>query len=362
MRRLALALVAAIVALSAISVAAAQTEPEFKLGFKQLADMIPDIVGQPLENEHYAANGDSLQMTTRGLMVWRKADNWTAFTDGATTWINGPNGLQSRPNEMRFSWELQPAPSPTYGPVVKAMDLESGGPGAVVERLMREIDADWAPVWGWRSSKPLTVYLFTGGYHMVNGMSAITGRTLSADERRYYENSVSAFYTEDALTGGWAIVMNIANGMGTADWEAITKGTLVRQYAYVMMRDVAGYAGPNWYVEGFARMCSEAKVPTDPALRNELSWMYDARNRGSLPSLRRLHQDWAGYVSISSQSLAAANGYSYMAVRILADRVGGAPLLDILKRNSRGEDFEAAMAAVTGLNVDQLDQAVKAKL
>ena len=43
-----------------------------------------------------------------GLLVWRKADNFTAFTDGGTTWVNGPNGLQSRPNGERFSWENDP--------------------------------------------------------------------------------------------------------------------------------------------------------------------------------------------------------------------------------------------------------------
>ncbi len=26
-------------------------------------------------------------------MAWRKADNWTAFTNGYKTWLNGPNGL-----------------------------------------------------------------------------------------------------------------------------------------------------------------------------------------------------------------------------------------------------------------------------
>lgn len=91
--------------LALTGVALAQSKPEFKLGFKTLADMIPDIVGQPLENEHHGSNGDSLQQTTTGLMVWRKADNWTAFTDGARTWINGPNGIQTRGNDERFPWE-----------------------------------------------------------------------------------------------------------------------------------------------------------------------------------------------------------------------------------------------------------------
>ncbi len=82
--------------------------PTFKLGFATLASMIPNIVGQPVENEHFnPATGDSLQRTTTGLMVWRKADNWTAFTNGYMTWINGPYGLQSRLNTARFPWEKQ---------------------------------------------------------------------------------------------------------------------------------------------------------------------------------------------------------------------------------------------------------------
>ena len=88
------------------SLVSAQVAPEFKLGFKALAEQIPTIVGEPLENEHHnTENGDGLQRTTTGLMVWRKADNWTAFTNGSQTWINGPFGLQSRPNDQRFDWE-----------------------------------------------------------------------------------------------------------------------------------------------------------------------------------------------------------------------------------------------------------------
>lgn len=83
----------------------APSNAEFKLGFQLLADQIPEVAGVPLEDEHWGANGDSLQMTSAGLMAWRKADNWTAFTNGATTWINGPFGVQSRPNDVRFCWE-----------------------------------------------------------------------------------------------------------------------------------------------------------------------------------------------------------------------------------------------------------------
>ncbi len=79
---------------------------EFVLGFATLRDLIgPDIVGECLENEHHNDAGDGVQQTTGGLLVWRNADNWTAFTDGYHTWINGPNGLEQRLNTERFEWE-----------------------------------------------------------------------------------------------------------------------------------------------------------------------------------------------------------------------------------------------------------------
>jgi len=106
MRRSILCILVLAFALTAsTTVVSAQTAPEFQLGFKVLADQIPDIVGTPVETEHYASNGDSIQQTTKGMMVWRKVDNWTAFTNGSTTWINGPVGMQSRLNDDIFPWE-----------------------------------------------------------------------------------------------------------------------------------------------------------------------------------------------------------------------------------------------------------------
>lgn len=94
----------------------AQPTCRFQAGFRSIADQIPEVVGQCLADEHTdAATGNTEQRTTAwhgngGLMVWRAADNWTAFTDGARTWVNGPFGLQVRPNEQRFFWESDGAP------------------------------------------------------------------------------------------------------------------------------------------------------------------------------------------------------------------------------------------------------------
>jgi hypothetical protein len=89
----------------------------FVLGFATLHDLIPGIVGACLENEHHnPANGDALQATTNGLLVWRKADNFTAFTDGFRTWVNGPYGLQQRLNRQRLAWEWNPDGLPVTPP------------------------------------------------------------------------------------------------------------------------------------------------------------------------------------------------------------------------------------------------------
>ncbi len=93
----------------------------FQLGFAAIASMIPDQVGSCSDNEsHDPVNGDAIQHTVNkngvaGLMNWRKADNWTAWTDGGMTWINGPSGLQQRPNGLRFAWEANPAGLPQQG-------------------------------------------------------------------------------------------------------------------------------------------------------------------------------------------------------------------------------------------------------
>src|SRR5450756_1909281 len=95
----------------------AQAQPTFKLGFAALAGQIPGVVGTPVENEYFnLSNGNSEQHTTKGLMVWRKADNWTAYTDGYMTWVNGPAGVQSRLNTERFPWESDGRPAPPAAP------------------------------------------------------------------------------------------------------------------------------------------------------------------------------------------------------------------------------------------------------
>jgi hypothetical protein len=78
----------------------------FTLGFKTLHDLLPARVGACRDDEQFQPlSAEAVQHTSGGLLVWRKADNGTAFTDGSQTWLLGPYGLQQRPNNRRFAWE-----------------------------------------------------------------------------------------------------------------------------------------------------------------------------------------------------------------------------------------------------------------
>jgi len=101
----------------AATVSAQSAVCSFTLGFAALHDLIPDVVGNCVDNEfHDPQTGDALQHTTNGMLVWRKSDNWTAFTDGFQSWLNGPLGLQQRLNTQRFWWEANPEHLPIVPP------------------------------------------------------------------------------------------------------------------------------------------------------------------------------------------------------------------------------------------------------
>ena len=130
-------IIAGLLVLLALPATTTAAECQFILGFATLKALIdaaegPDKVGDCLENQRFnPENGDALQQTTGGLLVWRKADNWTAFTDGYRTWINGPYGLQARLNTETFDWEVPEAPPVISIDQLKNAEYQIGGPGKV---------------------------------------------------------------------------------------------------------------------------------------------------------------------------------------------------------------------------------------
>ncbi|MFN8500028.1 MAG: tannase/feruloyl esterase family alpha/beta hydrolase [Anaerolineae bacterium] len=81
---------------------------QFQLGFAALHAQIAAVVGACRGSESYDDAGNASQMTANGMLQWRKADNLTAFTNGAQTWVSGPCGVEQRLNTERFAWEANP--------------------------------------------------------------------------------------------------------------------------------------------------------------------------------------------------------------------------------------------------------------
>ena len=130
---------------------AAAADCQFVLGFQALHAMIPDTVGDCVENEqHHPDQGVTLQRTTNGLLVWQKATNHTSFTNGYRTWVLGPLGLQQRLNTEQFDWERDLAMVVTDVEPTQSCQLIQGEPGRPGEvELHVEVIADGLEIpWG----------------------------------------------------------------------------------------------------------------------------------------------------------------------------------------------------------------------
>jgi hypothetical protein len=107
------------------SLTTAQAICSFSPGFQALHDLIPDQVGDCVETEQLnPATGNIEQHTTLGLLIWQQNANLTEFIGSATTWLMGPDGLVSRPNDgSPFAWEPPPQaiplPTPTDEPITQ---------------------------------------------------------------------------------------------------------------------------------------------------------------------------------------------------------------------------------------------------
>jgi len=74
--------------------------------FQPLRDAAPTEVGECRGDQLSEDNGDAIQATSKGLLMWRKAENWTGFIGPSRTIVLGPSGLERRANTERFGWEL----------------------------------------------------------------------------------------------------------------------------------------------------------------------------------------------------------------------------------------------------------------
>jgi hypothetical protein len=228
---------------------------QFVLGFKTIHDQIPGTVGDCLDNQDYAPNGDALQHTSKGLLTWRKQDNWTAFTDGSRSWVEGPNGLQSRLNSERFPWEP--------GALINAAAAAALGDGAVVVS-----GQDWIAAFpsGWTSLQrdQVTGTLATGaavsfmqarrqatsGQQIVGDddiqlflRTALDGAMPGAQSSAVYHGTIATFM--DATYDGQPLRLMMWIERGKV-WASIVRTTSSDPASVAELRKVLGQVMATW--------------------------------------------------------------------------------------------------------------------
>lgn len=204
---------------------------QYVLGFLGLYEQIPAVMGACVENETPAPNGDSLQRTTNGLAVYRKADNFTAFTNGATTWVAGPAGVQQRSNMERFPWEGDAA---TAGlPLVGAGAYDPARVGIRLDPYLSGFSAPLAVTHAADGSGRLYVVEKRGVIKLATGDRVATTPFLDI------QSLIRSSGSEQGLLGLAFHPRYAQNGLFYVDYTDTNGNTVVARYTARATRDSA---------------------------------------------------------------------------------------------------------------------------
>lgn len=195
-----------------------------------------------------------------------------------------------------------------------------------------------------------------------NQVGVIAGAGDQGGAKARVDNFLAEPPQGDAATGGYGVALNLGFNWGDKDWETESKATLVHEYTHIMQYDVARGVGPVWFNEGMAELAEYSKVPSCAEIASNVRWTGLAKEQGILITLRQLGSQWEQIVTKPSELSSEAYGISFLAVKFLADRVGGMPLLRVLERTANGTDFEQALQALTGYTLDRLDADYRATI
>jgi hypothetical protein len=195
--------------------------------------MLRDLIGKDRMGECTSAvirsdSGDLNQPTTRGMLTFRPSDLVVGFSDGQTTWLYGPNGLESRPTGTRLAWEgagttVSAAssgglPAPPAGLPPPSVPLATPTPNVLVT-LPIKVDGDDST-----SSKPFE--LAGGEYAVAWEIERQRGKTncyVGSRLRRFDDENPGALVLHTTL--------NTANDR-SASGEARLFGVLPGRYVF----------------------------------------------------------------------------------------------------------------------------------
>jgi len=252
MLRIALSLALLATLLSAPAAAA-----QFRGGFAQLQQLIPDRVGACVQDEQYRPDiGQSTQRTSNGTLVWHSVDGSLSFSDGFHTWVLDPNGqVQVNNVDERFAFEFNGDGFPIVGQ--PAPNTNAACPTAPIAVL--------------------AVANFYANLVQQLGGQCVSVTTILSDpdaDPHEFEPTI------DDVRAFQGVALVILNGLGYDDFADRIIDTMSQKPLVVRAGDVVGLevgANPHvWYSAGYVDQIKAAMVSSLKQARPDASAYFDA--------------------------------------------------------------------------------------
>ncbi len=340
-----------------------------------------------------------LSVAMAGLVILATAAS--AFAQ-AITIPSTPTSL--RPDvisDFRLLPGIPPVAEGTFSINVTATDPFSGTQAITLSPYIQDMEAFFASNFGWRSSKPVSVLLFPDSQSLLSSLGSLRGTPITSPQESSLILSQPAFLQFVTTGNGvvpdnsWVILVNTDQNAAAQTFDAlsnqffsinnsiISPGSLIpggnpntttvtgditgaamtmieesiaRQYANLMINDLAGIAGPQWFREGLADSIAFSIVPGIPQQSGEAEAVANSQVTGfPIPTLSQLDTTFAPLVSTGGQSAAVAQGISFLGARSLLNTIGGQNLPSFLRGLASGTSFASQVQSSAGFSLEQLN-------
>jgi hypothetical protein len=342
----------------------------------------------------------ALSLALAGMMILSTAVGAFAQTvTTGTTSVLAPTDI--RPDTINGFAQTQGVPSVasgTFQPQVVATDAVTAAQGTTLAPYITDLDAFFASRFGWRPSKPVTVFLYPDTQSLTTALGGFQGNApgvaatapdqpatfmvasqsngttvnpgdyvilvnTDVDAAAQQFNALAGQF--GSLTNQPSLVPNINAGV-TTDVANQNNGTkyieesIARQYASMMIQDTSGASAPQWLQQGLADAIAFSIVPGIPseAGRTMIVGQQQAANV-PLPTLSQLGQDFTALTSPGGTSQETALGISFLGAQSLLSTVSGPQIVSILRGVGSGQSLDAQLQSTAGFNLDQLNSNIQ---
>ncbi len=342
----------------------------------------------------------ALSLALAGVMILSTAAG--AFAQTVTTGTTGILAPTSaRPdtiNGFATGVGVPAVASGTFQPTVVATDPIAASQGTTLSPYISDLDAFFASRFGWRPSKPVTVFLYSNTQALNNALAGFQGSTTGiptvtpsepatfliasqsngtnvtpgdyvilvntdVDAAAQQFNAMAGQFA--SLTNQPSLVPSVAGG-ATTDVANQNNGTklmeesIARAYATMMVQDTSGTSAPQWFQQGLEDAIAFGIVPGIPAEAGQTMVAGQQVSSGQvIPTLSQLEQNFAAFTSPGGTSQATALGLSFLGAQSLLNTISGPQVISILRGVGSGQSFDSQLQATAGFNLNQLNSNIQ---